>query len=261
MKSTTIAVDLAKSVFQDAVSQRPGKVSESHRLTRKQFLRFFGERQPALVLLEACGTAHYWARELRAIGHQVELLPPHVVRRYVNRNKTDRTDAKGLLEAHRSDDIRCVCRLDVAVQDPGRSTLGPPKSPLAVDDHRLFRVRAHEPLNRTELVVSPGEVYSIQPRRGCWVDWFIPCGPAGYHTPWTDRFKSKLRNPHAPFFALMVTVGDDDSGSQAVVTPEHPHLARLEPSKQGKLTFFANDITGWYWNNWGAIEVQVTRTD
>ena len=124
----------------------------------------------------------------------------------------------------------------------------------------MFSVRAHELLNHTELLVSPGETYSIQPQKGRWVDWFIPSGPAGYHTPWTDRFKSKLRNPRAPFFALMVTVGDDDAGSRVVATPEHPCLARFEPSKQGELTFFANDLRGWYWNNWGAIEVQVTRT-
>jgi transposase len=105
MQSTTIAVDLAKSVFQIAVSRRPGKVSESHRLPRGQFLRFFAERQPALVVLEACGSAHHWARELRALGHQVRLLPPHEVRSYVHRNKTDRTDAAALLEAHRCERI------------------------------------------------------------------------------------------------------------------------------------------------------------
>jgi transposase len=108
MHSTTIAVDLAKSVFQIALSQRPGKVADSRRLTRSQFLRFFAERQPALVVMEACGTAHFWARELQALGHQVRLLPPHEVRSYVHRNKTDRTDAEALLEAHRNDRIREV---------------------------------------------------------------------------------------------------------------------------------------------------------
>ena len=108
MQSTTIAVDLAKSVFQIAVSRRPGKVAESHRLSRSQFRRFFAERQPALVVMEACGTAHFWARELQALGHQVRLLPPHEVRSYVHRNKTDRADAEGLLEAHRNERIREV---------------------------------------------------------------------------------------------------------------------------------------------------------
>ena len=68
MKSTTIAVDLAKSVFQIAVSHHPGKVAESHRVSRAQLPRFFAERQPALVLLEACGSAHFWARQLQKIG-------------------------------------------------------------------------------------------------------------------------------------------------------------------------------------------------
>lgn len=108
MKSTTIAVDLAKNVFQIAVSHHPGKVAETHRLSRSQFLRFFAERQPALVLLEACGTAHFWGRKLQPLGHQVLLLPPGHVRPYVRRNKTDQTDTKGLLEAHRNEDIHPV---------------------------------------------------------------------------------------------------------------------------------------------------------
>lgn len=58
--------------------------------------------------MEACGSAHYWARKLRELGHTVVLLPPHQVRPYVTRNKTDRTDAKGILETYRNADIRPV---------------------------------------------------------------------------------------------------------------------------------------------------------
>jgi transposase len=116
MKSTTIAVDLAKSVFQVAVSRHPGKVAESQRLSRSQFLRFFAERKPALVLLEACGTAHFWGRQIQALGHEVLLLPPTQVQPYVRRNKTDRADAKGLLEAYRNEDIRPVPVKSVAQQ-------------------------------------------------------------------------------------------------------------------------------------------------
>lgn len=61
MEHTTIAVDLAKSVFQVAVSHRPGHVDEERRLSRDRFLGFFAQRPPATVLLEACGSAHYWA--------------------------------------------------------------------------------------------------------------------------------------------------------------------------------------------------------
>jgi len=104
---TTIAVDLAKSVFEIAVSERPGKVSERHRLSRKQFLSFF-QRPPATVVMEACGSAHHWGRQIRELGHRVVLLPPHQTRPYVVRNKTDRTDTKGLLEAYRNEDIHPV---------------------------------------------------------------------------------------------------------------------------------------------------------
>jgi transposase len=108
MESTTIAVDLAKSVFQVAVSHRAGQVSLERRLPRARFLTFFAQQPPATVLLEACGSAHHWARQLQQCGHDVRLLPAHDVHRYVRRDKTDRGDAKALLEAARNDEIRTV---------------------------------------------------------------------------------------------------------------------------------------------------------
>jgi transposase len=108
MHSTTIAVDLAKSVFEVALSQRPGRVSARRRLSRGQFSRFLAEQAPATVVMEACGTAHFWGREAGSRGHRVVLIPPHAVRPYVLRNKTDGADAKGLLEALRNDDVRPV---------------------------------------------------------------------------------------------------------------------------------------------------------
>lgn len=101
----TIAVDLAKSVFEVAVSRRPGKVAERHRLSRVKFLRFFANHEPATVLLEACASAHHWARELQGLGHDVVLLPPHRVRTYRQGDKTDRADAKALLEGYRNEDM------------------------------------------------------------------------------------------------------------------------------------------------------------
>ncbi len=108
MQHTTIAVDIAKSVFQVAVSDRPGRVTAQHRVSRGRFVQFFVARPPATVLLEACGSAHYWGRQLTSLGHTVRLLPPHDVHRYVRRNKTDATDAKALLEADRNEEIRPV---------------------------------------------------------------------------------------------------------------------------------------------------------
>jgi transposase len=107
-KHTLIAVDLAKSVFEIAVSHEDGKVAKRRRLPRAEFLRFFANTPEATVIMEACGSAHYWAREIQALRHRVVLLAPHVVRPYVTRNKTDRADAKGLLEAYRNEDVRPV---------------------------------------------------------------------------------------------------------------------------------------------------------
>jgi transposase len=108
MEHTTIAVDLAKSVFQVAISHRAGQVTIEHRLRRSQMLPFFAQQPAATVLLEACGSAHHWGRELQRLGHTPRLLPAHDVHRYVRRNKTDRTDTKALLEASRNEEIRAV---------------------------------------------------------------------------------------------------------------------------------------------------------
>ena len=105
---TRIAVDVAKAVFELAISDRAGHVARRVRLPRAQFLPFMAQQPVATVVMEACGSAHYWAREIQRLGHRVVLLPPHHVRPYIRRNKTDRTDAKGILEASRNDDIRPV---------------------------------------------------------------------------------------------------------------------------------------------------------
>lgn len=105
MHATTVAVDLAKSVFQLAVADATWKVIESHRLTRAQFERWFQNREVALVIMEACGSAHHWARWINGLGIEVKLLPAAYVRAYVKRNKTDAADACALLEAARASDI------------------------------------------------------------------------------------------------------------------------------------------------------------
>jgi transposase len=108
MKTTQVAVDLAKSVFEIAVSHEVGRVAEHRRLNRSGFRRFLEKQEPSEILMEACGTAHYWGRECRALGHRVRLLPAGDVRRYKDGNKTDRTDTKALLEASRNDAIDVV---------------------------------------------------------------------------------------------------------------------------------------------------------
>ena len=113
---TRIAVDVAKAVFEVAVSVRPGHVARRERLTRDQFLPFMAQQPAATVVMEACGSSHHWGRKLGTLGHKVVLLPPHHVRPYVRGNKTDRTDAKGILEASRNADIHPVPVKSVAQQ-------------------------------------------------------------------------------------------------------------------------------------------------
>jgi len=102
------AVDIAKAVFEVAVSIQPGRVSERKTLSRPKFLVFFATRPATTIVMEACGSSHHWARQLQQLGHRVVLLPPSLVSPYVVRNKTNRTDAKGLLEAYRNEEIHPV---------------------------------------------------------------------------------------------------------------------------------------------------------
>jgi len=108
VKNTTIAIDLAKSVFEVGVSDRPGHVVANHRLSRDEIVRFMANQQTTTVVMEACSSAHYWGRTFQSLGHDVKLLPPLYVRPYVQRSKTDRADVKGMLEAWRNTDIRTV---------------------------------------------------------------------------------------------------------------------------------------------------------
>jgi transposase len=107
-KNSVVAVDIAKSVFDLAGSDQPGRVTFRRRLSRGGFLTYIAQLPASTIVMEACGSAHFWARQIEALGHAVVLLPPHQVRPYVTRNKTDRTDAKGILEAYRNADIRPV---------------------------------------------------------------------------------------------------------------------------------------------------------
>jgi len=116
MNATTVAVDVAKNVFELAVADGAWQVVERHRLTGSQFERWFNNRKVDLVVLEACGSAHHWARGFRDRGIEVRLLPAQHVRAYVKRNKTDAADATALLEACRASDIKPVAVKSVEQQ-------------------------------------------------------------------------------------------------------------------------------------------------
>jgi transposase len=98
-RATTIGLDLAKSVFQVHGIDAAGGIVLRRKLRRPELLEFFAALPPALVGMEACGGAHYWARELTRLGHTVRLMPPAYVKPYVKRGKTDAADAEAICEA------------------------------------------------------------------------------------------------------------------------------------------------------------------
>ena len=85
MQITTIGLDIAKSIFQVHGIDADGRVVVRKKLRRAEVLKFFQTLEPCLVGIEACATAHHWARELGAIGHEVRLMSPAYVKAYVRR--------------------------------------------------------------------------------------------------------------------------------------------------------------------------------
>ena len=99
MHVTTVGLDLAKNVFQIHGIAQDGEVAFNRPLRRAQMLPFFQRLEPCLIGMEACGTSHYWARELTKMGHNVRLIPPMYVKPYVKRGKSDAADAEAICEA------------------------------------------------------------------------------------------------------------------------------------------------------------------
>ena len=94
-----VGLDLAKQIFQVHAIGSEGAVVVRRQLRRSQVLTFFSKLPSCLVGMEACGGAHFWAREIASLGHQVRLMPPSYVKPYVKRGKTDAGDAEAICEA------------------------------------------------------------------------------------------------------------------------------------------------------------------
>ena len=105
---STIGVDIAKSVFQIHGVDADGVVVIRRRLGRAKVLEFFADLPRCLVGMEACATAHYWARELKKLGHDARLMPPTYVKAYVKRGKNDAADAAAICEAVTRPSMRFV---------------------------------------------------------------------------------------------------------------------------------------------------------
>ena len=108
MNTTTIGLDLAKNVFQVHGIDAAGQITVRRKLRRSEMIRFFEALTPCLVGMEACATAHYWARELSSLGHEVRLMAPSYVKAYVRRQKNDSADAEAICEAVTRPSMRFV---------------------------------------------------------------------------------------------------------------------------------------------------------
>lgn len=136
MKDMMIGVDLAKSVFQLHAASMTGEPKFRKKLSRQSFLKFMAELPPAAVVMEACGSAHYWAREMIRLGHEVKLIAPHYVKPFVKRQKNDAADAEAIVIAAQRPEMRFV----------------DPKSAEQQSRAVLFRARERLVHQRTELV-------------------------------------------------------------------------------------------------------------
>ena len=136
MKDTMIGVDLAKAVFQLHGAWMTGHLKFRKKLSRLQFIKFMAEHPPALIVMEACGSAHHWAREMIKLGHEVKLIAPQYVRPFVKRQKNDAADAEAIVIAAQRPEMRFVA----------------PKSDTQQARAVLFRARERLVHQRTELV-------------------------------------------------------------------------------------------------------------
>jgi transposase len=116
-KITTIGLDLAKNVFHVVCCDQRGKVVSKKMLRRSEVLRYFANWPPCLVGMEACASAHHWARALGALGHEVKLIPPQYVKPYVRGNKNDYNDALAIAEAVTRPEMRFVAVKTTEQQD------------------------------------------------------------------------------------------------------------------------------------------------
>ena len=170
-----IGVDLAKSVFQLHGASMTGQPKFRKRVSRQGFAEFMIKHPPAVVVMEACGSAHYWAREMSRLGHEVKLIAPHYVKPFVKRQKNDAADAEAIMIAAQRPEMRFV----------------EPKSTEQQSRAILFRARERLVHQRTELVNA---------LRACLYE-FGYVVPQGIHH--LSRIKDILDGPNSDLPELM----------------------------------------------------------
>ncbi len=133
---TMIGIDLAKNIFQVHGTSMTGQIMFRKKLSRQRFHTFMAEHPAAVVVMEACGSTHYWAREMAKCGHEVKLIAPQYVRPFVKRQKNDAADAEAIVIAAQRPEMRFVA----------------PKTEVQQARALLFRSRDRLVHQRTELV-------------------------------------------------------------------------------------------------------------
>jgi hypothetical protein len=111
MQIAVIGLDLAKNVFQVHGIDDSGQAAVKRKFRRSEVLPFFAGLAPALIGIEACHTAHYWGREIAALGHDVRLMPPQFVKPYVKSQKNDAADAEARMRRSSGDGASCAIGL------------------------------------------------------------------------------------------------------------------------------------------------------
>ncbi|WIW91062.1 IS110 family transposase (plasmid) [Sphingobium sp. V4] len=170
-----IGVDLAKSVFQLHGASMTGQPKFRKKLSRQGFAEFMAKQPPTIVVMEACGSAHYWAREMSRRGHEVKLIAPRYVKPFVKRQKNDAADAEAIVIAAQRPEMRFV----------------EPKSAEQQSRTILFRARERLVHQRTELVNA---------LRACLYE-FGHVVPLGIHQ--LGRIKGILDGPNSDLPQLM----------------------------------------------------------
>lgn len=159
MNPTTIAIDLAKDVFEIALADSNHRITERMRLNRHDFALLPQSLPTATIVMEACATCHYWARLFEEAGHAVKLLPAHYVQPYRKRNKTDRADAAALVQAARDPDI-----LPVAIKSEyQQSIMALHRIRSAWVAHRTARINLVRGLLREFGVILPAGAAHVVP--------------------------------------------------------------------------------------------------
>lgn len=117
MNITMVGIDIAKEIFQVCAADSGGKVVAKKRLTRRKISDYIMKLPACTIVMEACGSAHYWSRRFKEYGHEVKLIPPQYVKPFVKGNKTDANDAQAIVEAASRPDMQYAVIKTVEQQD------------------------------------------------------------------------------------------------------------------------------------------------